>query len=228
MKKIKNDRKKAAAICFIFAVICVFTVGCSGKKDKNGSMKSEDGRSYGGIIKAETGEKVSTAFFDMTVERVFKYNTYQFEDGLYQADAGNTYLVATITIQNTYEKDLPMSITDFTLDYEGNTAESIIVGYGKTDLQQEDFMESIFTLKQGESITKSILFTVEDKTEYTLKYLEYYEDKFEGDSYEIHMNPEQQPDTTKSQEPGELGEDGTSEVPATQEETASETPVTQE
>lgn len=199
MKKIKNICKKAVACGFVFLLVCVLAAGCSGKKNKNGSMKSEDGRSYGGVIKAVAGDKVSTAFFDVTVDKAVKYYTYQFEDGLYQADEGNAYLVVTFTIQNTYEKDLPMSITDFTMDYEGNKEEGIITGYGKADLKQEDFMENIFTLKRGESITKSVLFTIEDKAEYTLKYLEYYEDKFEGDSYEIKINPEQQAVTTQSE-----------------------------
>ncbi len=199
MTKVKNYCKKVGAVSFVFLLICVLVTGCSGKKNKNGSMKSEDGRSYGGVIKAVAGDKVSTAFFDVTVDKAVKYYTYQFEDGLYQADEGNAYLIVTFTIQNTYEKDLPMSITDFTLDFEGNEADSVITGYGKSDLQQEDFMENIFTLKRGESITKSVLFTIEDKSEYTLKYLEYYEDKFEGDSYEIKINPEQQTVTTQSE-----------------------------
>lgn len=217
MKKIKDYCKKAGAVSFVFLLVCVLAAGCSGKKNKNGSMKAEDGRSYGGVIKAVAGDKVSTAFFDVTVDKAVKYYTYQFEDGLYQADEGNTYLVVTFTIQNTYEKDLPMSITDFTLDYEGNKAESIITGYGKADLKQEDFMENIFTLKKGESITKSVLFTIEDKAEYTLKYLEYYEDKFEGDSYEILINPEQQVVTTQSE---------TTETPASSDtEASTEVPV---
>lgn len=198
MKK-KICLKKTTVLGLILVLICTLVAGCSGKKDKNGSMKSEDGRSYGGLIKAETGEKVSTAFFDVTVKAAAKYDTYQFEDGLYQADAGNTYLVVTLTIQNTYEKDLPMSITDFTLDYNGNKTEGIITGYGKADTKKDDFMENIFTLKKGESVTKSVLFTVEDKTEYTLKYSEYYEDEFEGDSYEIQIKPEQKSATTQSE-----------------------------
>ncbi|MCI8508980.1 MAG: DUF4352 domain-containing protein [Lachnospiraceae bacterium] len=223
MKKIKNYCKKVGAVSFVFLLICVLVTGCSGKKNKNGSMKSEDGRSYGGIIKAVAGDKVSTAFFDVTVDKAVKYYTYQFEDGLYQADEGNTYLVVTFTIQNTYEKDLPMSITDFTLDYEGNKAESIITGYGKSDLKQEDFMENIFTLKRGESITKSVLFTIEDKSEYTLKYLEYYEDKFEGDSYEIKINPEQQAVTTQSENtevPASSDTEASTELPADSSETS--------
>ena len=116
--------------------------------------------------------------------------TFQFEDGLYQADEGKTYLVVTLTIKNTYEKDIPMSITDFVLDYDGNKSKDVITGYGKADLNQDDYMENVFTLKKGESVTRSILFTVADKDAYTLKYSEYYADQFNGDSYEIKITPQ--------------------------------------
>ncbi|MGN0154572.1 MAG: DUF4352 domain-containing protein [Lachnospiraceae bacterium] len=196
MKK-KEYFRRLAVICLMLVCLCGLSTGCSGKKDENGSMKAEDGRSYGGLIKAQEGEKVSTAFFDVTIDSAERYDTYQFEDGLYQADEGNTYLVVTLTIQNTYEKDLPMSITDFTLDFDGNEEEGIITGYGKSDLNQDNFMENIFTLKKGESITKSILYTVADKEQYVLCYSEYYEDKFEGDSYEISLKPEVKSATTE-------------------------------
>lgn len=173
----------------ILAMGCLLT-GCSGGKNKNGSMKAEDGRSYGGLIQGETGETLHTAFFDVTVESAEKYNTYQFEDGLYQADEGNTYLVVKLKVTNTYEKDLPMSITDFILDYADNTSTDIITGYGKKDLGQAHFMDNIFTLKKNDSIIKSVLFTVPDKAEYMIKYKEYYEDEFEGDTYQIQLKPE--------------------------------------
>lgn len=179
--------RKIIYTCLMIFFVCSFMTGCKQKPDENGSLKSEDGRSYGGLIKGETGTTIHTAFFDMTVDGAEKSGTYQFEDGLYQADEGKTYLVVHVTITNTYEKDLPMSITDFELECDGKET---VTGYGKADLNQDGFMENIYTLKQGESITKSILFTVEDKEEYTLKYSEYYEDKFEGDVYEVTIVPE--------------------------------------
>ena len=190
--KIMIQRKyiKAACICIALCCMCGVMAGCKQKPDENGSLKAEDGRSYGGTIKGKMGDTVQTAFFELTVDSATKSNTFQFEDGLYQADEGKTYLVVTVTIKNTYEKDLPMSITDFALDYDGNKNENVITGYGKSDLNQDEYMENVFTLKKGDSISKSILYTVEDKDSYTLDYSEYYEDKFEGDSYQIELTPE--------------------------------------
>ena len=180
-------RRFFRSICVLIICSMIFT-GCGNRKNRNGSMLSDDGRSYGGLVEAQLGEKVDTAFFDLTVDEVVKYDTYQFDDGLYQADAGNIYLVVKVTIENTYAENLSMSITDFVLDYEGNASEDIITGYGKSEIQQEEFMDNLFTLKVGESVTKNILFTVEDKDQYVLRYVEYYSDEFEGDTFQIHMS----------------------------------------
>ena len=177
-------------ICMLFIGLISSLTACGNRPDSNGSMKSEDGRKYGGLIEAETGETVHTVFFDLTVDSARKCSTYQFNDGLYMGDEGKTYLEVTLTITNTYDKDLPMSITDFTLDYSENSNTDVITGYGKSELGGKDFMDNIFTLKQGEIITKTILYIVDDRAEYLLCYKEYYEDKFTGDSYEIKMVPE--------------------------------------
>lgn len=181
-------RRKIITFCLL-VLCCGVLTACGDRADKNGSRISDDGRSYGGLITGETGEKIGTAFFDITVEDAVRYETYQFDDGLYQVEDGNTYLVVTLTIKNTYDEDIPMSITDFTLDFKGNKSKDIITGYGKADLNQDSFMENIFTLKKGEAVTKSILYTVKSKKQYTLQYAEYYEDEFKGDSFEIILKP---------------------------------------
>lgn len=189
MREIHIRNKRLLMLLNVFIICSMIFTGCGNRKNKNGSMLSDDGRSYGGLIEAEIKDTVDTAFFDLTVEEAIKYDTYQFDDGLYQADTGNTYLQVKVTIENTYAENLSMSITDFVLDYDGNESESIITGYGKSAVQQEDFMDNLFTLKVGESVTKTILFTVEDKDQYVLKYVEYYSDEFEGDTFKIHMTP---------------------------------------
>lgn len=161
----------------------------SGCGNKNGSKQSEDGRSYGGTIEGAVQEAVHTAFFDVTVDRAEQNEVFAFQDGLYRAEEGNTYLAVELTITNTYEKDLPMSISDFTLDYEGNTSEDPLIGYGRSELLQEQYLENEFTLKQGESISGTILFHVKKTDSYKLCYQEYYEDGFHGDTMEISFTP---------------------------------------
>ncbi len=186
MLKSKNSLKYMI-ILFCLCTLCYGLTACG--TDKNGSKISDDGRSYGGLVQGEAGDKLETAFFDMTVESVEQFDTYQFNDGLYQAEEGNTYLVVTLTIENTYDEDISMSITDFILDFEGNESEEILIGYGRANLNQSHFMDNIFTLKKGESVTKSIVYVVKNVETYTLKYSEYYEDEFKGDSFAITLVP---------------------------------------
>ncbi len=193
----KHKQYAIGPLLLTVIISCLFMMGCSGK---DGSKKAEDGRRYDGTFEAEMGENAETTFFDISVDQAQKTDIFQFNDGLYQADSGKTYLEVTMTIKNIYEKDLPMSITDFTLDYEGNPEDSIITGYGKTDLQNDDYMENIFTLKKGQSITKKVLFTVEDKEDYTLRYREYYEDGFHGNLFLIHIKPKKDSSDPASKE----------------------------
>jgi hypothetical protein len=190
MNRIERTGKKVLCALMLGTALCAALTGCKGKTDENGSSVSEDGRSYGGVLQISQGEKADTAFFDLTVDEALQYDTYQFDDGLYQTQEGNVYLVVKVTVKNTYEEDLPMCITDFVLDYDGNEETEPITGYGNTDLKDSEFMDNLFTLKQGESITKNILYTVAEKEEYTLQYKEYYEDGFEGNTYQIQITPE--------------------------------------
>lgn len=193
-----------------FFVLCsMFVTGCGNENNNNGSKLSDDGRSYGGLIETEMNDTVRTAFFDLKVEEAVKYDTYQFDDGLYQADMGNTYLIVKVTIENTYAENLSMSITDFVLDYDGNESANIITGFGKSEIQQEDFMDNLFTLKVGESVTKNILFTVKEENQYILQYVEYYTDEFEGDTFRIHIIPEKFSASTENPAEAEASQNDT-------------------
>lgn len=208
----------------LITTMLVFSLtACGNKPNAYGSMKSDDGRSYGGLIEGTLGDTLHTAFFDFKVVSAKKCNTYQFRDGLYIADPNQSYLEVTVTVTNKYDKDLPMSISDFTLDYSENDSQDIITGYGNTELGNSDFMDNIFTLKTGESITKSILFIVDDRAEYLLCYKEYYEDEFVGDSFEITMVPEVLEPAVTTEEPvddEQEAEDASTEEGAVQEGTA--------
>ena len=188
VKQYINKRYFSLILILLLIVSCC--MACGKGPDNNGSMKSDDGRSYGGIIEGELGKTVKTVFFDLTVDSAKKCNTYQFQDGLYIADPSQIYLEVTVTIKNTYNKDLPMSISDFTLDYSENSNSELITGYGRTELGLDEYMDNIFTLKKDETVTTTILFIVVDRAAYLFCYKEYYEDKFEGDTYEITMVPE--------------------------------------
>lgn len=180
-------------ITFLITVFLICNLfGCD-KANKYGSRQSEDGRSYGGVIPVEPDEVSHTAFFDLTVDSVKEYTTYQFKDGLYQAEEGKSYFVVTFIIKNTYEKDLSMSITDFPMVCDGKE-ENPIYGFGKVDIEQEEMMDNVFSLKKGEEIKKSILYAVPDAETYQISYTEYYSDEFIGDQFYISISPDGEAD----------------------------------
>lgn len=176
----------------LFFVMGLLATGCKSKPDSNGTMISEDGRKYGGVIERSMDKEVDTAFFSFKIDEAVQLSSFRFDDGLYRALDGETYLVLKITVKNTYERDIPMSITDFVLDFDGNKEGNKIFGYGNAELSNDEYMDEVFTLKKGESITKSILFTVKDKSQYRLGYTEYYEDQFEGNAYLVDIKPTKQ------------------------------------
>lgn len=185
--------KNKIIICLLLTILVVVNIFGCGKTNKNGSKQSDDGRSYGGLIEGEQNETQHTAFFDLTVDSVEEYSTYQFKDGLYEADEGKTYLLVTLTVKNTYAKDLSMSITDFVMLCDGD-AEHPVYGIGKVDIEQEDIMDNVFSLKKGEEVTKSIMYIVPSSELYQLCYTEYYSDEFVGNSFHIqlHQNGEKE------------------------------------
>ena len=206
-----NKSKNTLLIVCVLILACTLLCACGNRPNKNGSKRAEDGRSYGGVITGEVEDKMETVFFDFTVSDATRYDTHQFQDGLYQAEEGNTYLVVTISITNTYDEDIAMSIADFTLDYKGNDSEDVITGYGKAEIGQDQFMDNIFTLKQDETITKSILYTVKNKKNYTLRYREYYEDDFKGDTFEVQLTPMKKDSQNTTTEENNTSENNTSE-----------------
>lgn len=197
--------KKSLYIAFCMILCFSFCTGC-GKRNRNGSKQSDDGRSYGGLIALEQEDTAHTAFFDLTVDSAKKYDTYQFADGLYQAEDGMVYVLVTITVKNTYAQKLSMGITDFTLNYDENDKKNIIYGYGKTNIDQQDMMEDTYTLQKGESITKSILYIVPEKEHYYLDYTEFYSDDFEGDSFKIRFSPKKSIPITTEESTGSTAE----------------------
>lgn len=173
-------------ICIFCVIICVYSLAGCGTLSKSGTQKSDDGRSFGGKIEEKYGDTAHTAFFDLTVEDVKTYETCQYKDGLYQAKEGMQYLIVTVTVKNTYVNDLKMSITDFAMQCDEDE-KNLIYGYGKSELTQEGMMENLYTLKTGESITKSIMYSVPISERYTLRYTEFYSDEFEGNSYYMDL-----------------------------------------
>ncbi len=179
--------KKERVIWFLLlmAFMGVTIAGC-GKINHNGSKQSDDGRSYDGLIEGKIKETQHTAFFDLTVEKIEYKDTCQFKDSLYEAEDGKVYMYVTLKLKNTYARNLSMSVTDFPL-FSDADKDNLIYGFGKSDISQDEMMDTVFSLKQGEEVTKSVVYVVSKDDFYRLKYTEYYEDDFIGNTFEIPL-----------------------------------------
>ena len=146
-------------------------------------------RSSGELYEAEGFEQsLSTAFFDFQVNSaslVTQLEEYE------PSDPNNRFLVVNITVQNTFTDDssIPMFDTDFVLSWPDLGEDSIYCedNFASTQLPEE------YEIFKGESRTGDLVFVVpSSQTSFTLEYLEIYEDEFEGNTFKISFDAQQE------------------------------------
>lgn len=145
-------------------------------------------RSSGEVYETEGfGQSLSTAFFDFQVNSATL--TSQLED--YQpSDPNNFFLVVNITVQNTFTDDssIPMFDTDFALSWPALGEDSI---YCENNFVSAQLPEE-YEIFKGESRTGDLVFIVPSgQTDFTLEYLEIYEDEFQGNTFKIGFEVEE-------------------------------------
>ena len=62
--------KSKNIFCFLLLVFVLCSLFGCGKSNKHGSKKSDDGRSYGGLVEGTQGDTIHTAFFDSSIKVV--------------------------------------------------------------------------------------------------------------------------------------------------------------
>ena len=146
-------------------------------------------RSSGELYEAEGFEQsLSTAFFDFQVNSaslVTQLEEYE------PSDPNNRFLVVNITVQNTFTDDssIPMFDTDFVLSWPDLGEDSI---YCEDNFASTQLPEA-YEIFKGESRTGDLVFVVPSgQTSFTLEYLEIYEDEFEGNTFKISFDAQQE------------------------------------
>lgn len=124
----------------------------------------------GGKTNGDIGHTFSTMFFDYTVNSAESPAEY---DGYTPAD-GNRLIVVNVSVKNDFGSTLPMYDTDFPLFWgDGGTDYSWAV-----DAFNDKMMPLEWELADKKTATYDMLFEVpEDKTEFSLSYLEEYTDR---------------------------------------------------
>ena len=144
----------------------------------------------------EVGNKVSTYWFDFTVDQVETANTF----GSYTAREGCRLAVCHLTIKNTFDQDVLMGWADFILQWErdGEGADASVSGgmegaYTLPQYTQDQFLDE-YTLEKGGQREGLLVFEVpEEVSRAALVFQELYADGestsqyTEGGSYYVWM-----------------------------------------
>jgi len=148
-----------------------------------GARTLEDGRKTGGVAKGRPGDELTNIFFAFSVDKVELAAEY--EDN--KPDRGYAYLIADLTVTNATDKPITMWADDFLLQWGDGDND---YGYPEEKFTETQ-MEAEFRLNVGQSVTKSVLYEVpvpEGENEYNISYVEFYDDKVEGNTFYVIFN----------------------------------------
>ena len=179
----------------VLAVGCLFLSGCGDINNVVGSVSQAlqaDGRKYGQTYEAEQNESLKSEFFEYSVKSAKVVS--ELPDGSTAEDEDDKILIVEVAVENIFREEIPMFSSDFELVYDGMTDD-----YDGIPLEEgflEDQFEDSWDMPKGDSQTGTLLFIVPSGvTEFGLKYLEIWEDDFEGNTYTIHFTAEDQTGT---------------------------------
>lgn len=145
----------------------------SGSQDNDGYQEGGD---WGYI-----GDVMHTYWFDFTVDDAYTCAEYEG----YTASEGKQLVVATLSLKNTFLQSLPMSQTDFQIQWGGEGDDDYewpISAVSEAQLPDE------YTLAINESRSGVVVYEVPAGTsDFSISFGEYFEDESEGDVYFIYF-----------------------------------------
>lgn len=188
MKK-SNIRK--LIIMFIMTVTVITAAGCSvpGMDSKNGSVITADADGYG---EGRLGDIMRSCFFDFSVNSAYLCDVYE----SYLPAEGNVLLVADMNIKNTFTASLPMFDSDFMVTWgDGDDDYSVpATYYAEADGMFGDAaFPSEYMLKINEERSGFMIFEVpKGINDFSILYLEVFEDDSTGDAFFVYFTAEKQ------------------------------------
>lgn len=131
---------------------------------------------FAGCGKSKTAEE--TYFFTYDVLKAEKVSDF---DGIKPTE-GKMLLAVTVSIENTFGEDIPMFDTDFQVQWGPGDDDFAVTLEASSDKQ----LPESYTLADKETRKGILLYEVPaDLTDFTLAYLEFFDDQTTGDFYEI-------------------------------------------
>lgn len=181
--------KKIASL-LLATLMTVSLVGCGDSSESlsgTNDIYPEEGYAEGGLE-----DVMHTYFFNYTVNSAYICEEYE---GYVPAD-GFDLLVADVTVKNTSGESITMYDTDFQIqwgDDDNDDAFDVPVTYYMETTQSlgDDVFPYEYDLANKESRTGLLIFEVpEGEPEYSLSYLEYFDDDTSGDVFFVFFSAE--------------------------------------
>ncbi|MBS4784683.1 MAG: DUF4352 domain-containing protein [Clostridiales bacterium] len=157
-----------------------------GLLDDLGNAINAQGRDYGEIYTIGQDDVMKSTFFDLKINSV---STADELNGYVPNEETDMFLILNVTVKNTFKSSdyapIPMYYSDFQLTYDG-LEEPWFPESKFTDGQFEDEYE----LEYDKSATGDVVFVVaKDAQNAKFMYVEYWDDDFVGNTYEMTLNP---------------------------------------
>lgn len=152
-----------------------------------------------GTSEGRTGDTMETFFFDFTVNSAYLTSDYEG----YTPTEGNVFLIADITVKNTYQQSVEMYDLDFQAQWDdGDEAFAYPITtdpetYTEVDPVGENQLPGTYTLAVDEERTGELVYEVPSGfTDFSIAYLEQFTDEngedSTGDTYFVYFTAEDQ------------------------------------
>ena len=156
--------------------------GGNGSNDNN---PGDDVYAYDGSGIGYVGDIMHAYWFDFTVNNVLFCQSFQG----YSAREGYQLIVLDMTIENTFEEEVPMFDTDFWVEWEENDSD-FDYSYPVSNSYDisHDFLQEHYYLHTNDIITGLLMYEVPvGASEYMLIFEEYFEDGDVGDWFGVYL-----------------------------------------
>ena len=200
----KGERWMKKGIGLILALALCLTVlsGCGsvlsgmlGGDENNGNGDSQTGYAQDGYAEGRMGDTMHTVFFDYTVNSAYLCDSFE---GYAPSQEGFRLLVAEVTVLNTFQESIPMYDTDFQVQWgDDEDAYDVPITYYLEETLSDDQLPYEYELAVDESRTGLLVFEVpEGEKDFSISYLEFFDDNTEGDVFFVFFTAEEQGDSS--------------------------------
>lgn len=177
--------KKISAMV-LACVLCLGMLAGCGENSGGGT----EGYAQDGYAEGRMGDTMHTCFFDYTVNSAYLCSSFE---GYTPVQEGYRLLVADVTIKNTFQESIPMFDSDFQVQWGSDDDDAYdvpVTYYG--DAVSDQQLPSEYELAVDEERSGLLVFEVpEEEKDFSISYLEFFEDNSEGDVFFVYFTAEE-------------------------------------